>query len=124
MMAPIKVSATRLYPPLIKMWRQLFNSKRLWIALAQKVQMPARKPAVAPQLTSVILAQLPVHSAGVSARNMARFTAINREKIAVKPNIFPLLLDVVSKFNKASLAPVLIPFPSRSVDLANKIQKG
>src|SRR3569833_3854075 len=49
------------------------------MAMAQNVQIPARKPAVEPQVISVIWP-------GLSARNMARFTAINRENIAVKPN--------------------------------------
>ena len=51
------------------------------MAIAQNVHTPARKPAVAPHARSVF----------ASARNIARFTAISKEKKAVKPNIFPLL---------------------------------
>src|SRR6185503_2058963 len=56
------------------------------MAMAEKVQIPARKPASAPQ-AAVVLA---------SARNIARLTAINSEKNAVKPNILPLLPDLIS----------------------------
>src|ERR1700760_2385311 len=49
------------------------------MAMAEKVQIPARKPAVVPQARSVL----------ASARNMPRFAAITREKIAVKPKILP-----------------------------------
>src|ERR1041385_951229 len=65
----------------MKICLQLFSSNRLWIAIAQKVHMPARKPAVAPHDALVF----------ASARNMARLIAITSEKIAVKPNILPLL---------------------------------
>src|SRR5579863_5064398 len=69
------------------------------MAIALNVQMPARKPASAPQAAVVF----------ASARNMARFTAINSEKNAVKPNIFPLLPDLIS--SSVSLLSVIQALP-------------
>src|ERR1044072_6552802 len=60
------------------------------MAMAQNVQMPAKKPAKAPHVRSAWAAHCGGQSAGV-AKNMARFTDINSEKISVKPKIFPLL---------------------------------
>src|SRR5437667_10316986 len=65
------------------------------MAIAQNVQMPARKPAVAPHVISGAAA----HSGGQvdgTARNIARLAAIIREKIAVNPKIFPLLPFFIS----------------------------
>src|SRR5262249_38595732 len=63
------------------------------MAMAQNVQIPARKPAVAPQAISVFGMHFATQSAQEgegSARNMPRLAAINREKINVHPNILPL----------------------------------
>lgn len=57
--------------------------------MAQKVQMPAKKPAMAPQAISGFGEHSEGQLTGV-ARNMARLTAINKEKISVKLKIFPL----------------------------------
>ena len=51
------------------------------MAIAANVQIPARNPAVAPQLVVVV---------GV-AKNAARFADDIRENTAVKPNILALL---------------------------------
>jgi hypothetical protein len=50
--------------------------------------MPARKPAMVPHTTSVFCAQLPVHSAGVSAKNIARLAAMMSDRIKPQPKIF------------------------------------
>src|ERR1044072_7133120 len=60
------------------------------MAMAQNVHIPAKKPAMAPQVISALAAHCGGQSAGV-AKNIARFTDISSEKISVKPKIFPLL---------------------------------
>src|ERR1700757_1155493 len=69
------------------------------MAMAQKVQMPARKPASAPQAAVVF----------ASARNMARLTAISSEKNAVKPNVLAILPDLMS--SSVSLLSVIQALP-------------
>ena len=61
------------------------------MAMAQKVHMPARKPAVAPHATSTFGTQSAGQVEGGSAKNMARLAAITNENMAVAPKIFPLL---------------------------------
>src|ERR1700748_116040 len=55
------------------------------MAMAQNVQIPARKPAVVPQARFVL----------ASAKNIARFTAIINENKAAKPKVRPLLLAAI-----------------------------
>ena len=52
--------------------------------MAEKVQIPAKNPAIIPHEISVFISVL-------SARNIPRLTDINKEKTAVNPKIFPLL---------------------------------
>src|SRR5688572_28751900 len=61
------------------------------MAMAQKVHMPAKKPAMVPHCISVFTAQPSGQVAVGSERNMPRLTAISKEKIKVKPKILPLL---------------------------------
>jgi len=67
----------------MRMSLQGFNSNKLCVAIAQNVQIPARKPAVAPHDISVLIPQPSGQVDGGSARNIARLTAINNEKINV-----------------------------------------
>src|SRR5436189_5917628 len=80
----------------MKISLQLFSSNKLCVAIAQNVQIQARKPAVIPQVISVFCAQSAGQPAGESARNMARLMAINTEKTNVNPKILPLLLFFIS----------------------------
>jgi hypothetical protein len=86
--APISVSDITLYKPLIKIWRQLFCSNKLCVAMAPKVHTPARKPAVAPQAQSVF----------GSAKNAARLAEEISANKAVKPNILTLLPLFISSW--------------------------
>src|SRR5258705_2742023 len=61
------------------------------MAMAQKVQMPAKNPPPVPQAISVFIPHPAGHVDGGSTRNIPRLAAITKEKINVHPNIFPLL---------------------------------
>ena len=62
------------------MWRQLFCSKMLCVAMAQNVHIPAKKPAVAPHEVVVV----------GSAKKAARLAAAINENIAVNPKVFAM----------------------------------
>src|SRR5262245_7925435 len=64
--------------------------------MAQKVQIPARKPAVAPHVMSTLGTQSAGQLPDGSARNIPRLAAINKEKIKVQPKIFPVLPFLIS----------------------------
>ncbi len=88
--------------------------------MAQKVQMPGKKPAVAPHAISALGAQFAGQSSGV-ARNIARLTAINKEKMRVKPKIlsFLPLLRICSSVKLLSFIQALPNKPGEYPDAAN-----
>jgi hypothetical protein len=99
MIAPIKVSETTLYKPLMSICLRLLSSNKLWIAIAQKANSPVWKPMAIPLCTSV----------WEPDKNSARLAAIINEKINVKPNIFPLLPDLI--WSSVKLPSVIQAFP-------------
>src|SRR3569833_272702 len=74
------------------------------MAMAQKVQIPARKPASAPQAAVVF----------ASARNIARLTAMMSEKKAVKPKVLPMLPDL--SCSSVSLLSAIQAFAKRAYE--------
>ncbi len=54
------------------------------MAIAQIVQIPARNPAIAPQLISALGAQPDGQEAGGSASNIARLAAMSNDVAAFK----------------------------------------
>lgn len=79
-----------------------FCSNRLWMAIAQNVQIPARNPAVAPHARSVLITQSEGQVDFGSTRNIPRLAAIKREKTNVHPKIF----DELPFLTSASVNPL------------------
>ena len=68
--------------------------------MAQKVQMPARKPPARPQTISVFITHSAGHVEGGSVRNMPRLADMTSEKINVHPKTLSLVTSLYIALGK------------------------